>query len=134
VISIRLATKEVAELKAGRIPKSLLDKIDAQELKASVRSGEAKALPVQEAIAAFREVLGNRLVAPLPNQYGQAGVLLRNLGLSRGQCVSIAKTASAEWRSGPIRVLSLLRQADVLLAGAQQTIPGTAGGPLGLED
>jgi hypothetical protein len=121
-LSVRLSAKEVAAIKEGRLPETLVDKVSDAELRQKTRAG-GKGLAPQVAIEAFREVLGKRLVLPLPAEFGQLGVLLRTKGLTRMQCVSVAKTAAADWRPGPIRALSLVRQADVLLAGAQGDMP-----------
>ncbi len=98
---------------------SVFEKLELAEM--PVKRGTY--LTVTDAIAAFREVLGQRLVAP---GFQAVGVLaqmknrIQALGLTRADCVSIAKTAGAQWQ-GPIRAESLVRQADVLMAGAQQS-------------
>lgn len=117
----RAVIKElVTEWMAGNDSKtgtSIIDKLEAAELPVK-KSG----LTVSDAIAAFREVLGARLVAP---PFTAVGVLsqMKNriaaLGLTRGQCTTIAKVAAAEWR-GPVKAESLCRQADTLLAASQQ--------------
>jgi hypothetical protein len=121
-LTIRLSAKEAEQVKAGVCPDSLRGKVEAAELRQKTRA-VGKGLAPQVAIEAFREVLGKRLVPPLQGEYGQLGVLLRNKGLTRMQCVSAAKTAAAEWRNGPIRALSIVRQADVLLSAAQKDFP-----------
>lgn len=86
---------------------------------------------VTDAITAFRETLGRRLIAP---PFAAVGVLsqmknrLAALGLTRGDCTTIAKVAAATWR-GPVRAESLVRQADKLLAQSQQEIDWTDGAP-----
>lgn len=96
---------------------------------------------VPEAIEVFRGVLGRRLIAP---PWSAAGVLaqMKNrlvaLGLTRGDCTTIAKVAAAEWQ-GPVRAESLVRQADKLMAMAQQEIDltptnNTGGSPVELTD
>ncbi len=98
---------------------SIISKLELAEM--PVKRGTY--LAVNDAVAAFKEVLGQRLVAP---GFQAVGVLsqmknrIQALGLTRADCVSIAKTAGAQWQ-GPIRAESLVRQADVLMAGAQQT-------------
>lgn len=126
-LTIRLSAAEVEFLKEALPDESttadkILDKIETAELRQKTRAA-GKGLAPQVAIDAFREVLGKRLVPPLQGEYGQLGVLLRSKGLTRMQCVSAAKTAAVEWRNGPIRALSIVRQADVLLAGAQGDMP-----------
>jgi hypothetical protein len=122
--SVRLGAKEVAELRAGRVPESLLDKIERAEM---LRAGATKGLGAQRAVELFAEVLGSRLVRP-PSGAGQSwgamAARLKTLGLTETDCRTIARVAAAGWRPGPIRAESLVRQADVLLAGAQQQIPG----------
>lgn len=100
-----------------RLGESVITKLEAAEL--PVR--DSCAVKVTDAIAAFREVLGGRLIAP---PFGAAGVLgamkrrMAALGLSLTDCRTIAKIAGAAWR-GPIRAESLVRQADKLLAESQ---------------
>lgn len=141
-LTIRLSAKEVAYLQdilsdaaAGGTAHALLEKIDNAEIRQKTKA-VGKGLAPQVAIEAFREVLGKRLVPPLQGEFGQLGVLLRNKGLTRMQCISVAKTAAAEWRAGPIRVLSLVRQADVLLAGAQTDFTRREGwqGAVGIDE
>lgn len=94
-----------------------LAKLDLAEL--PVKKGTY--LTTSDAIAAFREVLGQRLLAP---GFQAVGVLaqmknrIQALGLTRQDCTAIAKAAGAEWQ-GVIRAESLVRQADKLLAGSQ---------------
>lgn len=91
------------------------------KVEASVAPDKGCSLPLKEATAAFREVLGNRLVLPpsgAAGVYAQMTKRLKALGLTRGDCVTVAKSAAAEWR-GPIKAVSLLNQADTLLAAAQ---------------
>lgn len=108
---LKTVCADKAEIKAAT---SILAKIDRAELKAQTKAN-ASGVSIKEAVAAFTEVLGRRLILPLQGQYAQLGVQLARLQLSREQCTAIAKAAAAEWRPGPIRVLSLVRQADVLL-------------------
>lgn len=98
-------------------------------------------LTVTDAISAFREVLGNRLVAPGFQAVGVLGQMknrIQALGLTRADCVTIAKVAGAEWQ-GLVRAESLVRQADKLMANGQLEIstPHTRNGSpveLGEED
>lgn len=115
-LTVRVAARELAELKAGRVPESFLLKLE----KAEMLKGAKKGLDPRTAVEAFREVLGDRLVAPLGSVWGELGGRLRRLGLSRMDCVTIAKVAKEQWRRGPIKAESLVRQAEVLLAAAQQ--------------
>lgn len=111
--TVRLRKAEVAELRAGRVPPSLIEKIDAKETR-------VPGLSARTAVEAFRRVLGNRLVLPPSGAAGAWGAMARRLSalaLTEDDCSTIAKRAAAEWRSGPIRAESLVRQADVLLAG-----------------
>ena len=94
-------------------------------------------VPAAQAVEAFREVLGNRLIAPLSGARGVWAAMqnrLNALGLSRMDCVSAAKAASVEWR-GPIKAESIVRQADRLLQAAQLEIPGAGSQrPVEMED
>lgn len=96
---------------------SILEKLELAEMPVK----KAPGLSVNDAIAAFREVLGQRLLAP---GYQAVGVLaqmknrIQALGLTRDDCVRVATVAGAQWQ-GVIRAESLVRQADKLLAGSQ---------------
>jgi hypothetical protein len=92
------------------------------------------------AVEAFREVLGARLIAPLPSARGvwaQIQNRLNALGLSRMDCVSAAKVAGSEWR-GSIKAESIVRQADRLLQAAQGDLWGSGGAvgrsPVAMDD
>ena len=117
--------------KEERLRASVLAKLEASEM--PVRK---TGLSAQVAVEAFAGVLGNRLVQPpraALGVWGAMGNRLRMLGLTRGDCVTIAKVAAAAWR-GPIKAESLVRQADTLLSGAQMEVPGTSAGPVALEE
>jgi hypothetical protein len=109
--------------KSAKLAQSVLDKLELAEMPVA----KGTYLTVPDAISAFRGVLGTRLVAP---GFQARGVLaqmkqrIQALGLTRADCVSIAKVAAAEWR-GPVRAESLVRQADVLMAGAQGEFEST---------
>lgn len=92
---------------------------------------KSSGLPLAEALAAFREVLGSRLVTPpsgAAGVYAQMTKRLHALGLSRMDCVTIAKAAGVEWQ-GRIKAESLLRQGDVLLSSSQLGLPHVSGTP-----
>lgn len=103
------------ELKAAD---SVLEKLVACEApQVKSRSG----LLVRDAITAFRSVIDRRLIAPPAGANGlfaQMQNRLNALGLTYEQCVTIATQANTEWKSGNIKVESLIRQAEVLLAHA----------------
>lgn len=99
-------------------------------------------LTVDDAIAAFRGVLGPRLIAPLPAAAGVKAQMknrIQALGLTRADCESVARVAGVQW-DGQIRAESLVRQADKLMAEAQLELPtaprkpGTAPAPVELDD
>ncbi len=97
-----------------------------EKIEGSMKPKKAVGLSPVTAVEAFKEVLGNRLLAPLASAngvWGSMGARIKALGLSRGDCVTIAKSAKAEWRNGPIKAESLVRQAESLLAAAQQELP-----------
>ena len=94
--------------------KTAMEKLDRSELAMPKGAG---GLSVNDAIAAFREVLGNRLVVLSSygaGWYAQIGNRLKLLGLTRDDCIRVAKSAAAEWQ-GPIKAESLVRQAEYLL-------------------
>lgn len=116
-LKVTIAARELTALREGTVPESLLLKLEKAEMLAG---SKVRGLSPQVAAEAFKEVLGNRLVLPPSGAGGAWGAMaarIKALGLSRSDCVRIAKTAVAEWRPGPIRAESLVRQADVLLAG-----------------
>lgn len=119
----------------ARAKGSILDKVDKAEMKAATKAN-ATGVPIRGAIDAFESVLGKRLIRPLEGQYAQGQQLLSRLQLTTEQCVQIAKTAAADWRPGPIRALSLIRQADVLLQPGYSTSEPLGGwqGAAPLED
>ncbi len=124
-VTVRLSKAEVAKLREGTVPGTLIDKIDGAELLAATKKNAPRGLPPQVAVEAFKEVLGDRLVLPpggANGVWGALGARLRALGLTRDDCVLAARAAAAEWRPGPIRAESLVRQADVLL-GAKTGVP-----------
>jgi hypothetical protein len=108
---------------------AILEKLELAEM--PVKKGTY--LSTNDAIAAFKEVLGQRLLAP---GFQAVGVLaqmknrIQALGLTRQDCVTIAKVAGSEWQ-GVIRAESLVRQADKLLAKSQLDIKSFAPPPRG---
>lgn len=110
----------IYDMKAMAAASCIRHKLDASE-----QPKAASGLAVGEAITAFREVLGNRLVvppSPSAGWYAQLGRELANTGITRLQCTQIAKTADATWRMKFIKAESLIRQAQLLLAEAQQDL------------
>lgn len=116
---------------------SALAKLEESELPVK----KSTCLTVPDAIAAFRWVLGPRLIAP---PFSAAGVLgqmknrIQALGLTKTDCEAIAKVAGVEWE-GQIRAESLVRQADKLLTESQLPLPtapraAPAGGAVELDD
>src|SRR5690606_29631606 len=102
---------------------SALKKLELAEMPVKQRG-----LTVPDAIKAFREVLGPRLLAPRYEARGVLGQMknrIQALGLTRDDCITIAKAAAVEWQ-GVIRAESLVRQADKLLASAQMEVPLTS--------
>jgi len=119
VIRSALKWYEISHPQCAHID-SITEKLDKSEQPKSTGG-----LSVGAAIEAFREVLGARLVVP-PNPsagwYAQLGKKLADSGISRQECVAVAKQAEATWRTGSIKAESLIRQCDVLLAESQQSI------------
>lgn len=109
------------ESKGGRLARSVLEKIELAEM--PVRRGTY--LTVPDVIEAFREVLGARLLAPRHEAAGVRAQMknrIQALGLTRADCVTAAKVAGAKWQ-GTIRAESIVRQADMLLAESQLSLP-----------
>jgi hypothetical protein len=108
--------------------RSLVEKVKA----ADAPKDKGCSLSLKIALSAFDEVLGKRLVRPPPGAqavWAQLTNRLKALGLTRDDCITVAKAAAGEWR-GPIKAYSLLNQADTLLAMASgnldTTVRGTA--------
>lgn len=97
--------------KTSKTAQSILDKLQAAT---KVSLG----ISAKDAIAAWRSVLGSRLIEP---PQGAAGVFaqihrrLAALGLTEDQCRRAAVAAGVRWK-GPIRAESIARQADALLS------------------
>ncbi len=108
---------------------ALLAKIEKVEMLAGMkRTG----ITVGAALDAFKGVLGPRLLVPPSSAagvFGQMAQRLKALGLTAADCVAVAKSANERWPRGAIRAESLVRQADSLLAEAQQDLPGTTRTP-----
>jgi hypothetical protein len=109
-----------ANIKVRKLYESILTKLESAAL--SVKS---VGLPVGQAIAAFAEALGSRLIAPPSGAgiiYAQMSRRIAALGLTRGQCLEIAKEAGHRW-VGAIKAESIVRQAEVLMSAEVQS-PG----------
>ncbi len=111
--------EQVGKAAGNKTAELVLAKLERSELPVR-RAG----LAPQKAIEAFGEVLGRRLIVPPSGAIGvyrQMAQRLASLGMTRGDCVTVAKVAAAEW-TGHVRAESLVRQADKLMAASQQTI------------
>lgn len=119
-LDVRDLTDDVRErARFDKARLSLVAKLEAAE------KPRGTGVAVAAAVEAFREVLGNRLIAPLSSARGvwaQMQNRLNALGLSRMDCISAAKVAGVEWR-GAIKAESIVRQADRLLQAAQLELP-----------
>lgn len=128
------AESQAIHVRGIKLGQSVLDKlIESERPKESRGAG----LAVTDALDAFKSALGDRLVVPpTPGKpwWAMMGNGLKKYGLTRQQCVTIAKTAGAKWRSGFIKAESLVRQATVLLAEAQIELPVVNGGPAEMDD
>lgn len=101
------------------ICQSIIAKLDESERPRPPAS--ARGTSISEAMAAFREVLGGRLVPPPDGASGMWAQMAKRvgaLGITRLDCLSIAKTAGSQWR-GQIKALSLVNQAETLLQASQ---------------
>ncbi len=136
--SIRLTKAERAYLEAAlgsdpsKVAGRILEKLERSELVKG--RGRAPGLGAQEAIRAFREVLGDRLVLPPPGAagvYGQMANRLRDMGLTFDDCLTIARAAIC-WKARRIEAESLIRQAAKLLAEGPEGAP-KASAPLEME-
>lgn len=102
---------------SNAVNRSILSKLESAELPVKKHG-----LSLQAALEAFRAVLGRRLIAPPAGAGGVFAQMARRvaaLGLTLGDCTTVAKVAAVEWQ-GPVRAESLVRQADKLLAMSQQ--------------
>jgi hypothetical protein len=113
-LTVRLSAKEIAAIKDGTLPESLVDKVSDAELRQKAKVS-GKGLAPQVAVEIFKGVLGKRLVPPLAGEYGQLAGLLKSKGLNAEQCKAAAAAAGREWK-GTVRALSIVRQADKLLS------------------
>lgn len=101
---------------------SILDKLELAEMPVA----KGTYLTVNDAIDAFAGVLGKRLIAPTFQAVGVRAQMknrIQALGLTRADCVTVAKVAGAQWQ-GAIRAESLVRQADKLLQESQLDLSG----------
>jgi hypothetical protein len=126
-VVLRLGQKEVAALRAGTVPSTVLDKIG----KAEARKESSKAqLSTADAIEAFHEVLGRDLIKPLATAshgwWGQMGRKMAEAGYTRDDCIVIAKVVKAKGWKG-VRVETLIRGGERYLAEAQLGLPFDAG-------
>lgn len=123
----------------SKLAASIVAKLEESELPVK----RASYLTVPDAIAAFRGVLGPRLIAPPFSAAGVMGQMknrIQALGLTKTDCETIAKVAGVGWQ-GQIRAESLVRQADKLLTESQLPLPVKAapqpnsnGGAVELDD
>lgn len=130
---VRFTKAEVAALLSAAEHERLATRGSAA-LSRAVDKLEAATLPVKkptygatvpQAIEAFRGVLGARLVCPPWTAKGVLAMMskrLTALGLTVGDCTTIAKVAAAQWQ-GAVRAESLVRQADKLLQESQLDLP-----------
>jgi hypothetical protein len=108
-----------------RAAQSVIDKL---EKSTKPKPAKATGLSATVAVEAFKDVLGSRLLAPLPNAQGVwmgIGRRLAALGVSRMDCVAMAKSAAVLWPKGRIKAESIVRNAELLLSDVQQELPGT---------
>lgn len=111
------ADADVGDRKAVKLAESVLSKLELAEMPVA----RGTYLTVDDAIEAFSEVLGARLLAPEKKAVGvrsQMKSRIQALGLTRADCTTVAKVAAAKWQ-GVIRAESLVRQADRLMAESQ---------------
>lgn len=95
----------------NRTARRILDKLQAA---AKVSLG----ISAKDAIAAWRSVLGSRLIEPPSGASGVFAQIHRRLaalGLTEDQCRRAAVAAGVRWK-GSIKAESIARQADVLLS------------------
>lgn len=107
--------------KRQAVAASALAKLETAEL--PVKKAQY-GVTVNEAIDAFRGVLGRRLLTPPWSAIGVLSAMknrLAALGLTRGDCETVARVAATEWQ-GTVRAESIVRQADKLMAMSQQQL------------
>lgn len=105
--------------KEKRLAESILDKLEKATM---VKRKGPPGIEYGVLMGAFQEGLGSRLVAPMGGVVGMMLSRARTLGLTRSDCVTIARAAGAKWQ-GRIKAESLVRQAEVLLAEASDPHP-----------
>ncbi len=104
-----------------KVAAGILDKLALSELPVKSRN---PTLSVNDAIDAFRSVLGKRLLAPRHEAIGVLSQMknrMAALGLTADDCRTIAQRAAVEWPDGLIRAESLVRKADVFLSSERET-------------
>ncbi len=127
-----------------RLKQAVLQKMEVSELnlRKPKRARDPRGVPLELAMGVFNQVLGSRLIPPLPTAFGIRGAMQSRLnatGLSLPDCRRIAEAAGARWRGG-IKAESLIRQAEALLTplpednGAPTASTQVTGGPLEMED
>lgn len=105
----------------ARVRESILVKLDESE-KPKPKIPRA-GVSISAAMEAFREELGVRLVSPPEGASGMYSAMSRRLallGLTKLDCLVIAKAAGTQWR-GQIKAWSLVNQAETLLQSANLT-------------
>ena len=111
---IRKATGITRSEKEERLREGILEKLDRSEV---APRKKAEGMGVKEAVEAFRAVLGRRLIEP-PNWTPQWAAMMSKrlalLGMTPDLCRAAALQAATEW-AGPVKVESIVRQADKLL-------------------
>lgn len=112
---------------------TILEKLTRSELPPVKKRG----ISLTDAIAAVRGVLGSRLVLPPTITAGWAAAQtnrLNQLGMTLDLCRLVAEEAGRQWR-GPIKMESVVRQADRLLHDIGQTVtPSPSSAPRAVFD
>jgi hypothetical protein len=102
---------------------SFYERVLRDELKGPKKRGGG--LTVADAVKVLQGVLGRRLVLPAAfprcgqSWYVQLQNRINASGLTAAHLTAAANVAADQWR-GPIKAESLIRQADVLLADAEE--------------
>jgi hypothetical protein len=106
-------------VKEEKLRESIVDKLEKSELVKG--KGRAPGLALSEAFSGFSQELGTRVTYPPRTAgplLGQMANRLRMLGLTRGDCVTVARVAGLKWK-GQIKAETLIRHAENLLVEAR---------------
>lgn len=103
----------LAPYRTERVVVEIIAKLD----KCEAAKPTTLALTADDLVEVCKGALGSRLILPLSGAAGVWGVIigrLKQTGLTREQAARAARAAAVQWQ-GPVRLESIVRQADKLL-------------------